>query len=89
MIQAIANVTTKEYTSVATTATNWSPRRREAPTVHEHAVAARRVDRLVGEETEQQRTDDAADEVHADDVERVVEAQLELQVHRARNRSHP
>ena len=83
---AIANVTTNEYTSVASTATQLVAEQPEAAAVQEHPVAARGVDRLVGEEAEQQRADDPADEVHADDVERVVEAQHELQVHRRSSR---
>ena len=79
--QAIAKVTTNEYTSVATTATTWSPNS-ATTSVHEHPVAPAGFDRLVGEEPEEQRPDDAAHEVDADDVECVVEAELELQVHR-------
>ena len=57
----------------------------------EHAVLAGRVDRRVGEQPEQDRADDPADEVHRDHVERVVVAELELQAdreeaHRARDR---
>ena len=35
----------------------------------------------VGEEADEQRADEAADEVHADDVEGVVVAELDLQPH--------
>ena len=52
--------------------------------IHEQLRALRRRDspleRLVGEEPQEERTDDAADEVDGDDVERVVVAELELQL---------
>ena len=47
-------------------------------TTEEHTIGPDLVDGLVGEEPEQQRPDDTADQVHADDVERVVVLQPEL-----------
>ena len=57
------------------TATSWSPISSQLP-LDEHAlVHDRRVEGPVGEQPEQQRADEPADEVHADDVERVVVAE--------------
>ncbi len=49
----------------------------------EEALGARR-HHLGGEESDQEHTDESADEVHADDVERIVVAEPELQADRER-----
>src|SRR3954451_3692305 len=49
-----------------------------AATAREHTIVAGAVDGGVGEEAEQQRSEDAADEVHRDHVERVVDAERAL-----------
>ena len=67
-------LTTNEYTRVAPTATSLVAEQRQPAAVKEHAVATGRVHRLVGEEAQQQRADDAADEVDTHHVERVVVA---------------
>ena len=80
-------MSTTDQTSVAPTAMSWSPISSQLA-VDEHAlVRDRGVERRVGEQAEQQRADDPADEVHADDVERVVVAELELDAAPRRSRS--
>src|SRR6185503_9350430 len=51
----------------------------EAPAVEE-TVEPESVDAVGGEEAEQQRPDDAAHEMNGDDIQRVVEAEAELQL---------
>ena len=65
-----------------TTATSWSPISSQLPFDEDTLVHDSGVERPVGEEPEQQRTDDPADEVHADHVERVVVAEAELHADR-------
>ena len=53
-------------------------RSRDRCTAEEHAVGTEAVDRRVGEQAEATAADDAANQVHADHVERVVVASLNL-----------
>ena len=55
---------------------------RDAAAAEEEAVLAERVDAAVAEEAEQQRAEHAADEVHREDVQRVVEPEQVLQPQR-------
>ena len=86
MAKAMMNATTNEYDHHGTRGDRLPPQLVEAAAVEQAVDLVRHA--VAGEEADQQGADDAADEVDADDVERVVVAELLLQARPRTGRSH-
>ena len=78
MIFAMRKVSTNVYTSTAADTDELPPELAESAAVEE-TVAAEAVHGVLAEEADRQSAEDSTDEVNRDDVERVVEAELELE----------